>query len=191
VNTLCFVALLGLALVDAPVVHASDNTRFFRVASTQETRILSLSADGALSFSNSTSNAVCRIEWSPSLVDASWRTSVPLINISVTNHVCTASVPTGPVSADVFFLQGTVVYLDFEQGFYGIVGWYGGYYDPINLPAELATQGKPVALWVRLRPDLVSFHMWGEIVEIVEILCLSLLSGLILSDLVSGLIWRA
>ncbi len=70
---------------------------------------------------------------------------------------------------------GTIVYNDFEGGFYGIVSdfYIPGYpihqFDPINLPQEFREEGLRVWCKVRLRPDLMSFHMWGILVEILEI----------------------
>ena len=70
---------------------------------------------------------------------------------------------------------GTIVYNDFEGGFYGIVsdflipGYPINHLDPINLPQEFKEDGLRVWFKVRLRPDLYSFHMWGIMVEILEI----------------------
>ena len=71
--------------------------------------------------------------------------------------------------------MGTIVFNDFEGGFYGIVadsfisGYPTHHLDPINLPQEFREEGLRVWFKVRLRPDLFSFHMWGIIVEILEI----------------------
>jgi inhibitor of cysteine peptidase len=70
---------------------------------------------------------------------------------------------------------GTIVYNDFEGGFYGIVadscipGYPINHLDPINLPQEFKEDGLRVSFKVRLRPDLISFHMRGILVEILEI----------------------
>jgi inhibitor of cysteine peptidase len=70
--------------------------------------------------------------------------------------------------------EGTIVYNDFEGGFYGIVsdsfipGYPINHLDPINLPQEFKEDGLRVWFKVRLRPDLYSFHMWGVMVEILE-----------------------
>jgi len=69
---------------------------------------------------------------------------------------------------------GTIVYNDFEGGFYGIVadsfipGYPINHLDPINLPQEYKGDGLRVWFKVRLRPFLISFHMWGIMVEIIE-----------------------
>jgi inhibitor of cysteine peptidase len=69
---------------------------------------------------------------------------------------------------------GTIVYNDFEGGFYGIVAdsFIPGYpiknLDPINLPQEYMEDGLRVWFKVQLRPYLISFHIWGILVEILE-----------------------
>ncbi len=70
---------------------------------------------------------------------------------------------------------GTIVYNDFEGGFYGIVadsfipGYPTNHLDPINLPQEFNEDGLRVWFKVQLRPYLISFHMWGIMVKILEI----------------------
>jgi len=64
---------------------------------------------------------------------------------------------------------GTIVWLDFEGGFWGIVGDDGEGYDPINLGSEFQHEDLRVYFEAKIRTDLGSFHMWGKIVEILEI----------------------
>ena len=64
---------------------------------------------------------------------------------------------------------GTIQYNDFEEGFYGIVGDDGEAYDPINLPTEFEEDGLRVKYTIEILEDQVGFHMWGTIVEIIEI----------------------
>ena len=64
---------------------------------------------------------------------------------------------------------GTIQYNDFEGGFYGIVGDNGEAYDPINLPTEFEEDGLRVKYTIEILEDQVGFHMWGTIVEIIEI----------------------
>lgn len=76
------------------------------------------------------------------------------------------------VEPDMFRLYpylGTVVFVDIEGGFYGILGEQERRFDPINLPAEFRHDGLRVRFDYKPRPDLVSFRMWGEIIEIVRI----------------------
>ena len=64
---------------------------------------------------------------------------------------------------------GTVIFLSFEGGFYGIVSDAGEDYDPINLPAEFAQDGQRIRFQAIERPDLFGVHQWGVIIEITEI----------------------
>ena len=64
---------------------------------------------------------------------------------------------------------GTVVWLNLEGGFWGIIGDDGEHYDPINLNIEFRCEDLRVYFEAEIRTDLVSFHMWGKIVEILKI----------------------
>lgn len=84
----------------------------------------------------------------------------------------------GPLSiglgVGVFFhnnviFRGTIMYLSFEGGFYGILSDGEIPYDPMNLPEELEEDGLRVFVIAKLRRDLGSFHLWGSIIEIRSI----------------------
>jgi hypothetical protein len=64
--------------------------------------------------------------------------------------------------------KGTVVYLGFEGGFYGIAGDDGKNYDPINMPQEFKVDGLRVRFTANLT-SYVSFHMWGYVVKLIFI----------------------
>jgi hypothetical protein len=64
---------------------------------------------------------------------------------------------------------GTVVWLNLEGGFWGIVGDDGNHYDPINLGSEFQGEGLRIYFRAKVRPDLLSSHMWGEMIEILDI----------------------
>lgn len=64
---------------------------------------------------------------------------------------------------------GKITRVQIEGGFWGILGDDGTKYDPINLQEEYKKDGLPVRFEVKIREDLASFHMWGQIVEIVKI----------------------
>lgn len=68
---------------------------------------------------------------------------------------------------------GTIVYNDFEGGFYGIIAdnlpFPIRHLNPINLPQEYREDGLRVWFKVQLRPDLPNFQLWGIMVEILEI----------------------
>jgi hypothetical protein len=72
-------------------------------------------------------------------------------------------------SGDNIIGTGTVIFLSFEGGFYGIKGDDGKSYDPINLPEDLRKDGLRVRFEAKELKDRASFHMWGTIVELVHI----------------------
>jgi len=63
---------------------------------------------------------------------------------------------------------GTIRYLEIEGGFYGIET-SEKHYDPINLPSEFKKDGLRIRFKAKLRKDLMSFRMWGSLVELVYI----------------------
>ena len=64
---------------------------------------------------------------------------------------------------------GEIVYIDLEGGFYGIITDEGMCYDPINLPLEFQEDGLRISFKAILMAGYVNFHMWGIIVDIIEI----------------------
>jgi hypothetical protein len=70
---------------------------------------------------------------------------------------------------DTFELHGTVVYKDVEGGFFAIDGDDGKTYDPINLSDSFKINGLKVNITAKLRNDMGSIHMVGDIIEIVKI----------------------
>jgi len=65
--------------------------------------------------------------------------------------------------------KGTVKYLDFEGGFYGIIGDNGERYDPLNMAEEFQVNGLRVHFEVKILHETGTFHMWGKPVSIVNI----------------------
>ena len=72
-------------------------------------------------------------------------------------------------SLNQFTTSGTVTYIDLEGGFYGIIGDNQENYDPINLPDEFQQEGLRITFTAKYRDDLASIHMWGRIIEILQI----------------------
>jgi hypothetical protein len=81
----------------------------------------------------------------------------------------TTSKDAGLQVKDTIELQGTVVKKDLEGGFFAIDGDDGKTYEPINLPDVFRKNGIRVKTTVRIRKDVGSIHMVGNIVEILEI----------------------
>lgn len=73
------------------------------------------------------------------------------------------------IGADIVEGTGTITYLGFEGGFYGITSGSDGRWDPMNLPSDFMKDGLRVKYRAKLRKDLSSFHMWGVIVELISI----------------------
>lgn len=70
---------------------------------------------------------------------------------------------------DAIKVTGTVVFLSFEGGFFGINGDDGKNYDPINIPQEFRKDGMRVRFAAKELPGRASVHMWGTIVELLTI----------------------
>ena len=68
---------------------------------------------------------------------------------------------------------GTIVFNDFEGGFYGIISdeFHEGEnkFDPINLPSEFKQDGLRVKFKAFVAFGQYSYHMWGTIIRIIEI----------------------
>jgi hypothetical protein len=64
--------------------------------------------------------------------------------------------------------NGTVIYLGFEGGFFGIVGDDGKHYDPINMSQEFQVDGLRVHFTANYT-NQGSYHGWGYIVRLVSI----------------------
>jgi hypothetical protein len=75
----------------------------------------------------------------------------------------------GASSTDAIEVTGTVVYVNLEGGFFAIHGDDGSKYNPINLPEAFRKDGLKIKALVRPRPDVMSIHMAGSIVEIIGI----------------------
>lgn len=65
--------------------------------------------------------------------------------------------------------SGTVAYLELEGGFFGIVAVDDQHYDPINLADDFRIDGTEVEFVAYPRNDVMSFNMWGQIVELRSI----------------------
>ena len=90
-------------------------------------------------------------------------------NVSEPNETASAESPTMPIAEDTFEIMGTVTYKHIEGGFYAIDGDDGRKYDPINLPDSFRKDGLKVKVTARLKKDAMSFHMYGAIIEVVNI----------------------
>ncbi|MFP4541559.1 MAG: hypothetical protein ACLFR7_08010 [Opitutales bacterium] len=76
---------------------------------------------------------------------------------------------TMPAEEQTFEIEGVVVRKELEGGFYAIHGADGQAYDPVELPEAFREDGLPVRVVARRKEDALSIHMYGEIIEVVEI----------------------
>ena len=74
-----------------------------------------------------------------------------------------------PVQLGIVSGFGEIAYIDFEGGFYGIITDEGMCYDPINLPLEFQEDGLKISFKAIIMAGYVNFHMWGIMVDIIEI----------------------
>ena len=73
------------------------------------------------------------------------------------------------LESEVRFTTGTVKYISLEGGFYGIITDDNKSLDPLNLSKEFQTDGKRIYFKYIEKKEMASFHMWGTIVEIIEV----------------------
>ena len=89
-------------------------------------------------------------------------------NVSESNNSPSSGSPTTP-NSETLEIQGTVVYKDLEGGFFAIDGDDGQKYNPVNLSESFRKDGLKVKVTARPNADAMTVHMYGTVVEIVEI----------------------
>lgn len=77
--------------------------------------------------------------------------------------------PGNPGSGPSIRISGTVRHLELEGGLFVIRDAQGTQYNPLNLPAAFRTDGTPVEVEARLRNDVATIGMAGEVVELLRI----------------------
>jgi inhibitor of cysteine peptidase len=65
--------------------------------------------------------------------------------------------------------EGTIRFIALEGGFFGIIGSDGAHYDPVNLATAFQQDGLRVRFTAKPAKSQVSFHMWGQMVEVITI----------------------
>ena len=78
--------------------------------------------------------------------------------------------PEDPDPADIVSGVGHIIYNDLEGGFYGLVADDGSRYNPINLEDAFKQDSLRVRFRAVKRPGTVTIQMWGETVEILDML---------------------
>jgi len=65
--------------------------------------------------------------------------------------------------------NGTVIYIELEGGFFGIIADDGSKYKPINLTESFQKDGLKVRFEGKLNTELMGIYMWGKLIEITKI----------------------
>jgi len=94
---------------------------------------------------------------------------LPVKNIFLVTIVFILSISCSSLESDVKFTTGTVKYISLEGGFYGITTDDNKNLDPLNLSKEFQVDGKRIYFKYVEKKEMASFHMWGVIIEILEI----------------------
>lgn len=104
------------------------------------------------------------------------------IIITATNSEGSVSLPPFSITvapAPITAGSGTVKFLSFEGGFYGIVDDNGTSYDPImgGLPQEYCIDGLHISYTLMEYAGILTYHMWGTPVEVLSLATTGLTSG--------------
>ena len=75
----------------------------------------------------------------------------------------------GCIEEDIVKGTGKIQYIDLEGGFYGIISDDSEHYDPLNLPSAFQQDDLRVEYRLRILENQSSIHMWGIVVEVLEI----------------------
>jgi hypothetical protein len=81
---------------------------------------------------------------------------------------CSADRTAGPPAAGTISADGVVRFVALEGGFFSLES-ADAKYDPTNLPAAFRQDGLPVHFVGNVRTDLGSVHLYGQILELTNI----------------------
>lgn len=73
-----------------------------------------------------------------------------------------------PPDSELFEATGKIKRVTLEGGFWGFQADDRERYEPLNLPKALEQDGLEAKLWLKLRPDMMTTHMWGTPVLIAR-----------------------
>ena len=79
----------------------------------------------------------------------------------------------GPDPANIVSGVGHIIYVDLEGGFYGLEAEDGTQYNPLNLEEAFQEDGLRVRFRGVLRPDMMTTRMWGQNLEIEDMLAIT------------------
>jgi len=75
----------------------------------------------------------------------------------------------GTAQKDTVSLKGTIVFVELEGGFYGIIADSGERYFPLNLDEQHKVNNLKVRIEGKLRKNVMTTTMWGTPFEILKI----------------------
>jgi len=72
-------------------------------------------------------------------------------------------------SEDIQIQKGTVIHVNIEGGFWGVIGDNGKNYYPQNLPEKFKRDSLRISFEYKVSENQFSTRMWGQIIDIVKI----------------------
>jgi hypothetical protein len=114
--------------------------------------------------------------WSTNLCSHSrprFNPAILIVLLGALSAAC-ASPTSPPVQYAPVQITGVVMFYGLEGGFWAIKSDDGQIYEPKNLPSALQKENLHVDMLARIRSDLVSVHMVGPIIEIVQMVALNI-----------------
>ena len=75
----------------------------------------------------------------------------------------------GTAQKETLLLTGTIVFVDLEGGFYGIIADSGERYFPLNLDQQYKIKDLKVRVEGKVRKNVMTTTMWGTPFEILKI----------------------
>ena len=97
------------------------------------------------------------------------KTKSTLLGLLLIITVTSSTVGLGVFFHNTVAFRGTITYISYEGGFYGITSDADWHYEPTNLPAEFREDGLRVFVFAQRKLHMGSAYTWGEIIEIRSI----------------------
>lgn len=79
------------------------------------------------------------------------------------------SLQQSPATKASMELTGTIVYKNFEGGFFAFISADGGRYTLRNLAAEYKKNGLKIAVTGHVRSDIMTYTQFGEVFEVTKV----------------------
>lgn len=82
---------------------------------------------------------------------------------------CTANRQAADAKQGIISEAGQIRFVNLDEGFFGIIGEDGRKFEPINLAENFKINRQNITFRAKARPDILTTHMWGMPVEILDI----------------------